>query len=234
MELPQTVEELAKRIDHTNIKPISSRDDILRTINEAIKYGFRGVCIPPIWVPLAKEKLHGKGILIVTIVGFPFGYNATEIKVAEAEWAAKMGANEIDMVMNLSAFKSKEYKVVTRDIEAVVNAVSPKPVKVIIETGYLSSEEIMQAAKIAVDAGASFVKTCTGFGPRGASIEDIKIIRKAIGDRAKVKAAGGIRDAETALMMLKAGADVIGASSSVKILETFSSEVLQKVMKLEL
>ena len=231
MSLPRTIEELAKRIDHTNVKPASSKQDIIRTIDEAIKYRFRAVCIPPIWVPLAKERVRNSGVLVVTVVGFPWGYVDTEIKVMEAKWAIQRGADEIDMVMNISAFKSKDYEKVREDIEAVVNAIKPKPVKVIIETGFLSREEIERAAKLVMDGGAHFVKTCTGFGPRGASIEDIRIIKRVVGDEIKIKAAGGIRDAEKALMMIKAGADVIGTSSGVKILETFSLDILKKVIE---
>mgnify|MGYP000462783710 CR=1 FL=1 len=228
-KIPQTKEELAARIDHTNLKPTAAKEDILKTVAEALKYGFRGVCVPLYWVPTVKEALRNSGILLVAPVGFPLGYTSSEAKAFEAEWAKKHGADEIDMVMNISAFKSRDYQTVKEDIEAVIKAASPIPVKVIIETSYLTPDEISLASKIAVEAGAKFVKTNTGFGPRGAALDDVKIIYKAIGNKAKIKAAGGIRDALTALKFIAAGADVIGASAGVRIVETFDKKILEKL-----
>jgi len=223
-----TKEELAKKIDQTLLKPFVAEEDVKKFILEAKEYNFRGVCVPPIYVKLAKELLRGTDILLVTIVGFPLGYVSTEVKVFEAIKAKADGADEIDMVMNISKFKSGDFSFVEKDIRAVVKAVEPLPVKVIIETGYLMKDEIKEASVIAVEAGAKVVKTSTGFGPRGATEEDIKLIKEAIGDKALIKAAGGIRDAEKALRMLKAGAHIIGSSSGVKILETFSEELAKR------
>ena len=229
VKIPRTREELAARIDHTILKPDATKDDIVRVVNEAKKYKFRSVCVPQYWVPLAKELLRGTNIMVITVVGFPFGYDSTPSKVSQAETAKKLGADEIDMVMNISAFKSGTYEDVSNDIKSVVAAAKPLPVKVIIETSYLTREEIEKAAKIAVESGAAFVKTNTGFGKRGAEIEDVKIIRRAIGDKAKVKASGGIRDAKKALEFIIAGADVIGASAGVNIVETFDEKILKEL-----
>ncbi len=230
MKIPRTKEELAKLIDHTNVKPMAKRDDIIKLVEEAKKYKFRGVCVSPTWIPLVSSLLAGEDIHVIAVIGFPFGYSPTETKVSEAIWVKKHGATEIDVVMNISAFKSREFDLVEDDLRKIIEAVHPIPVKVIIETSYLTSDEIMEAAKICVRAGAHFVKTNTGFGPRGASLEDIKLIRKAIGNKAKIKAAGGIRNAETALRFIAHGADVIGSSSGIAIIESFSPEIIDKIL----
>ncbi len=227
--IPRNKEELASRIDHTLLKPYATRKDFEKLVQEAEKYGFRAVCVPQYWVPLVRELLWDKSIKVVTVVGFPFGYNATLAKVKEAEIAKELGADEIDMVMNISAFKSGNYDDVANDIRSVVVAANPLPVKVIIETSYLDEDEIRRAAKIAVENGAKFVKTNTGFGARGANIDDVRIIKETVGDKAKIKAAGGIRNAEQALRFIKAGADVIGASAGVNIVKTFTEDILDKL-----
>ncbi len=227
--VPSTKEELAKRIDHTLLKPQATKRDFERLVQEAEKYGFRAVCVPLYWVPFVRELLWNEEIKVVTVVGFPLGYTATPVKVKEAEIAKQLGADEIDMVINISAFKSGNYEDVGEDIKSVVVEANPLPVKVIIETSYLSEEEIEKASLIAVNNGAKFVKTNTGFGLRGASLSDVQIIRRAIGNKAKIKAAGGIKTAEQALSFIKAGADVIGASAGVNIIETFSEDLLEKI-----
>ncbi len=217
--------ELAKKIDHTNLRPHATIDMINTTIEEAIRYGFRGVCLPLLYVGIARKRITSD-VKIVTVVGFPFGYNPTEIKVREAKLAEEQGADEIDVVMNISAFKSQKYDVVLRDLEHVVHAVDI-PVKVIIETSYLDRNEILKACKIVEKSGAFCVKTNTGFGPRGVSVDDINIIRKAVGSRLKIKASGGIRTYSQAIELLMAGADILGTSSGVKIVEECKSLLMR-------
>jgi len=219
-------EELAKHIEHTLLKSNATEEDIKRLCEEAKKYGFYGVCVNPYYVRLAKDFLKETDIKVVTVVGFPLGATFTEVKVHEAKLAIENGADEIDMVMNISAFKSGRYADVEEDIRAVVDAVKPVPVKVIIETCYLTDEEKIKAAEIALNAGAAFVKTSTGFGPEGARLEDIKLLKDKFGERIKIKAAGGIRDAKTAIAMIKAGAERIGTSTGVKIIETLRESEL--------
>lgn len=228
-KIPKTREELAKCIDHTLLKPNMTTEDVIRLINEAKTYGFRGVCVPIYWIPYVKNMLKDTNILIVTVVGFPFGYEGKEIKVYEATKAVEYGADEIDMVMNISAFKSGQYDLVEEEIKAVVKAVSPKHVKVIIETSFLTEDEIITAAKIVAKSGARFVKTNTGFGKRGVEIRDIELIRSAIGNEMGVKASGGIKDAKKALKLIVAGADVIGASAGVEIVNSFDQKILEEI-----
>ena len=213
-------EELAKKIDHTQLRPNATVDDIRKLCDEAKKYGFYGVCVSPSYVRTAKKFLENTDIKVISVVGFPLGNTYTEVKVLEAEKLVDDGVDEIDMVMNISAFKSGMYDLVKDDIRAVVNAVKPIPVKVIIETCYLSDDEKIKATEIAIEAGAAFVKTSTGFGPEGARVEDIALIKRIFGDKIKIKASGGIKDAKTAIEMIKAGADRIGASKGVQIIES--------------
>mgnify|MGYP000616127454 CR=1 FL=1 len=210
-------EELARRIDHTNLKPNATEDMFIKTINEAIRYGFRGVCLPLSYLDMARRILK-KGIRLVTVVGFPLGYYPTQVKVREAKLAEDMGADEIDVVMNISAFKSRKFEWVLRDLRTVVESVSI-PVKVIIETSYLDREEIIRACEIVEKSGAFCVKTNTGFGPRGVTVEDVKIIKSVVGSNLKIKASGGIRTYAQALQLIEAGADILGTSSGVKIIE---------------
>jgi len=210
-------EELARRIDHTNLKPNATEDMFIKTINEAIRYGFRGVCLPLSYLDMARRILK-KGIRLVTVVGFPLGYYPTQVKVREAKLAEDMGADEIDVVMNISAFKSRKFEWVLRDLRTVVESVSI-PVKVIIETSYLDREEIIRACGIVEKSGAFCVKTNTGFGPRGVTVEDVKIIKSVVGSNLKIKASGGIRTYAQALQLIEAGADILGTSSGVKIIE---------------
>ncbi|MGQ4891927.1 MAG: deoxyribose-phosphate aldolase [Candidatus Njordarchaeia archaeon] len=228
--LPNTVEELAKYIDHTLLKPNIGQSDIEKIVNDAKKYGFRAICIPPIWVSKAKELLEGNSSTkIATVVGFPLGYSSIEVKVYETKTYLEMGADELDVVMNISAFKSGLYDYVEREIKEIVKSADGHIVKVIIGTDYLTDDEIVLAAKIAVKAGAHVVKTNTGFGLRGASLNDIRLIREAINGQAMVKAAGGIRTAVDALKFIKSGADIIGTSSGVKILEEFTPDLLNSL-----
>ena len=215
-------EKLAKYIDHTNLKPYASREDIKRLCDEAKKYGFYAVCVNPYRVRDAKEFLKGTDIKIASVVGFPLGATFTETKVQEALMAVNSGAQEIDMVMNIGALKDGNYDLVEADIREVVSAVHPVgvKVKVIIETCYLTEEEKVRACELAKKAGADFVKTSTGFGSGGAKVEDVKLMRSVVGNKMGVKAAGGIHTANEAIEMIRAGATRIGASRSVEIIES--------------
>ncbi len=215
-----TKELLASYIDHTLLKPNATPEDVKRLCEEAKKYKFHSVCVNPYFVSLAKEELKGTGIKVVSVVGFPLGSTFKEVKVLEAKKCCEAGADEIDMVMNLAAFKSGNYDYVEEEIREVVEEVKPRIVKVIIETCYLSPEEKRIAAEIVMRAGAHFVKTSTGFGPEGAKVEDVKFLKSIVGDRIGIKASGGIRDAKKAIQMIEAGATRIGASHGVEIVES--------------
>ena len=217
-------EELAKFIDHTNLKPNATRDDIKKLCDEALKYGFYAVCVNPYRVKDARDFLKGSDVKIAAVVGFPLGATYPEVKVQETIMAIKDGAEEIDMVMNIGAMKDGDYDAVYNDIRAVVEAAHSMgaKVKVILETCYLTQEEIAKACEIAVRADADFVKTSTGFGAWGAREEDVKLMRKTVGPEIGVKAAGGIRTAAEAIKMLEAGANRIGASRSVEIIESLT------------
>lgn len=219
-----TKAELAKTIDHTLLKAIATEEQVRELCAEARKYGFYSVCVNPAWVQLCARELSGSGVAVCTVIGFPLGANATETKAAEAALAVERGAREIDMVINLGAAKAGNWKAVEEDIRAVVAACGAGGegsgqaiVKVIIETCYLTDAEKARACEAAAKAGARFVKTSTGFGTGGASPEDVKLMKKATGGKLLVKASGGIRSYHDAIKMLEAGADRIGASSSIAI-----------------
>ncbi|MGC8568442.1 MAG: deoxyribose-phosphate aldolase [Nitrososphaeria archaeon] len=215
-------EELAKYIDHTQLNPAASESDIVKLVEEAKRYKFYSVVVNPYYVKLAKELVKGTDIKVVSVVGFPFGATYKEVKAYETELVIKDGADEIDMVMNISAAKSGRWDVVKDDIKAVNDVVKKhgKILKVILETGYLTDEEKIKACEVAVEAGADFVKTSTGYGKGGATVHDVELMYRTVKGRAKVKAAGGIHDANAALAMIKAGASRIGASHSVEIIES--------------
>ncbi len=212
--------DLASYIDHTILKSTANLADVEKLCQEAKEHNFAAVCVNPCFVRSAKQVLKGSKVQVATVVGFPLGANTTTTKVYETGEAISQGADEIDMVMAMGWFKSGNLELVNRDIREVVRAAQGKPVKVIIETCYLSPDEIEQAARISVEAGAAYVKTSTGFGARGAVVEDLKIIKQAIGDRAKIKASGGIKTREQAMAMIKAGAARIGTSSGVVIVKS--------------
>jgi len=209
---------LARTIDHTLLKAIATEQSVRELCAEARKYGFASVCVNPCWVELCARELSGSGILVCSVVGFPLGANAPETKAAEARLAVSQGAREIDVVINLGAAKSGDWRAVEEDIRGVVKASGDAAVKAIIETCYLNDAEKVKACETAARAGARFVKTSTGFGTGGASAEDVRLMRKTVGDKLQVKASGGIRSYHDAIMMLDAGADRIGASSSVAII----------------
>ncbi len=211
------IKNLNKYIDHTVLKPEASVADIKKLCAEAKKYNFATVFVNPSYISLAANLLKGTSVKVGCAVGFPLGATTTEVKVMEAMQAIADGAQEIDMVINVGAVKSKNYKIVENDIKNVVKAVSPIGVKTILETCLLTNEEKMKVAKIAKRVGAWFVKTSTGFSTGGATVEDIKLLRKTVGPKMGVKAAGGIRDYKTAIALIQAGATRIGTSAGVKI-----------------
>ncbi|MFW6022757.1 MAG: deoxyribose-phosphate aldolase [Halanaerobiaceae bacterium] len=215
--------DMAKMIDHTMLKPTATVENIKKLCQEANNYDFASVCVNPIFVPMASKLLSGTSVKVATVVGFPLGANTSETKAFETRNAIKNGAQEIDMVMNIGAFKSGAYDLVQADIKVVVDATktagvsSDIIVKVILEISYLDKDEIVQACKIAKNAGADFVKTSTGFGGGGATVEAVSLMRKTVGREVGVKASGGVRDYNQALEMLDAGANRIGASAGVAI-----------------
>ena len=212
--------DLGAYIDHTILKAAASLEDISKLCQEAQEYNFAAVCINPCFVRNAEEMLKGSKVKVATVVGFPLGASTTTTKVYETQVAVSQGADEIDMVMAIGWFKSGKLDVVAKDIREVVRAAGDKPVKVIIETCYLTSEEIKQAAVLAVQAQAAYVKTSTGFGTRGAVLKDIWLIKEAIGERAKIKASGGIKTKQDAQKMIEAGASRIGTSAGVAIMKS--------------
>ena len=210
--------QLASCIDHTLLKANATRMDILRLCEEARQFGFKAVCVNPAWVPLAAEALKGSGVGLATVVGFPLGANRTVVKEAEASDAIAAGATEIDMVLNIGAFQSGERETALQDVKAVIEACGRRAVvKVIIETCFLTDQEKREASLLCQEAGADYVKTSTGFGTGGATVEDVALIREAIGPAMGIKASGGIRDAEFARKLIEAGATRLGASASVAI-----------------
>ena len=219
MDLGKSPREIAKMIDHTNLKGDATIKDIEKLCEEAKKYGFASVCVNPSYVPFSKDILKDTDIKVCTVVGFPLGANTSKIKFFETTDAVKNGADEIDMVINIGALKSSLDDEVKSDIVGVVAAAEGKIVKVIIETGLLNENEKLRACKACEEAGANFVKTSTGFGVSGATIEDIKLIKGNIGSNMGIKASGGIKDLKTALNMIDAGATRIGTSSGVQIIE---------------
>ena len=206
-------------IDNTALKPDCTPDVIEKLCAESIEYGCASVCVNPAYVPLVAELLKGTEVKVCTVIGFPLGMNASEVKAFEASYAEKQGAEEVDMVINVGMLKAGNDEYVQKDIEAVVKASNGKLVKVIIETCLLTDEEKVRACKLAKAAGADYVKTSTGFSTGGATTHDIALMRETVGAEMGVKASGGIRDYETAKAMIEAGASRIGASSGKKIVD---------------
>ena len=212
--------ELAKYIDHTLLKPESTREDILRVCEEAKHYNTASVCVNPFWIGFVAEQLKGTDIKPCCVIGFPLGATLPEVKAFETTAAIRDGAKEVDMVINVGALRGAEYDTVYEDIKAVVDAAAGKAlVKVIIETCLLTDEQKVTACELAKKAGADFVKTSTGFSTGGAKVEDIRLMRKTVGPEMGVKASGGVRTKADAEAMIDAGATRIGASSSKKIIE---------------
>ena len=214
------MENLNKHIEHTLLKQDAKLEDFIKLFEEAKEHKFLGVCINPAYVKLAKENLLGSDVKIVTVVGFPLGANRSDVKAFETSKAVEDGADEIDMVINVSKLKDKDYDFIINDIKTVKTACKDKPLKVILETDLLSKEEIKKACELCIEAKADFVKTSTGFVKNGvgAKAEDVKLMFETVSPYGlKVKASGGIRDKEAALKMLEAGAERLGTSSGVKI-----------------
>jgi len=209
--------DIASYIDHTALKPETTPSDVERLCREAREHRFAAVCVNPVHVALAASLLKGSGVLVAAVVGFPLGASTTGIKAREAAEAIGQGASEIDMVMSVGLFKGGDREAVGRDISEVVKAAAGHPVKVILETCLLDTGEIKAACLIAADSGAAFVKTSTGFGSRGATVEDVLTMKAAVGGRCRIKASGGIRTREQAMAMINAGASRIGTSAGVSI-----------------
>ena len=211
--------ELNRMIDHTLLKANATRAQIEKLCDEALQYNFASVCVNTCWVPLAHERLAGSGVNTCCVVGFPLGAMLTEAKAAETRLAVEAGADEVDMVINVGWLLDGDYDAVRDDIAAVVKAADGKCVKVIIEACLLTDEQKVKACELSVEAGATFVKTSTGFSTGGATVADVALMRKTVGDACKVKAAGGIHTADEAKAMVEAGADRLGCSAGIAIME---------------
>jgi len=209
--------DLASYIEHTALKPEVTPQAVVTLCEEAKRYGFRGVCINPIFVEEAKRQLAGSECSVVTVVGFPLGASLSRTKAEETAAVISSGADEVDMVMPVGFLKAREYTAVFNDLRAVIKTAGSVPVKVILETGLLDEYEKVLGCLLAERAQAAFVKTSTGFAAGGAKVEDVVLMRKVVGDRVAIKAAGGIRDFQTARAMVQAGADRLGCSASVAI-----------------
>ena len=222
--------ELAKMIDHTILKADATQSDIEKLCEEAKKYNFASVCVNPYWVSLASDLLKNSTVKVCTVIGFPLGATSSESKASETEIAILHGADEVDMVINVGAMKNNKTDIVENDILSVVNSARKTGktqnkniiVKVILETCYLTKDEIKNACLCAKNAGADFVKTSTGFGTGGATVEDVSLMKETVGETMQVKASGGIRDYETAIKMIEAGASRLGTSSGVMICTKYS------------
>ena len=218
-------EQLARMIDHTLLKANATEEEIITLANEAKEYNFASVCVNPTWVHKAAEILNGTEVKVCTVIGFPLGATTSDVKAFETKNAIENGATEVDMVINIGALKDKEFDLVEKDIRAVVEAAKGQALtKVIIETSLLTDEEKVRACELAVKAGTDFVKTSTGFSTGGATIADIALMRKTVGPDIGVKASGGVRDRETALAMVEAGATRIGASAGISIVKGEKSD----------
>lgn len=218
------MENFAKMIDHTLLKPDATREQIEKLCSEAREYNFASVCINPTWVKFAHELLQRTEVKVCTVIGFPLGATTSDTKAFETKNAITNGADEIDMVINIGALKNKEYDLVLEDIQKVVEATEGKTVKVIIETCLLTDEEKVKACQLSVQAGAHFVKTSTGFSTGGATVEDVRLMKETVGEAAQVKASGGVRSLEDMKKMIEAGATRIGASSGVQIMQGLNSD----------
>jgi deoxyribose-phosphate aldolase len=213
------MESLNKYIDHTLLKPTATKEQIKTLCDEAILHNFKSVCISPTYVTYAKSLLKETSVLVCTVIGFPLGVNCSQIKAAETKLAIEQGADEIDMVINMAALKQNDFTYVENDIKAVVEESLHKTVKVILETCLLTEKEIIYGCEISAKAGATFVKTSTGFSTDGATISHVELMRKSIPQNMMVKASGGIKSKKDAIAMIKAGADRLGTSSGVALME---------------
>lgn len=216
--------DLNKYIDHTLLKATAKRNDIIQLCEEAKEHQFYSVCVNSSYVKLAKYQLKKSGVKVCSVIGFPLGAMSTKAKVCEAKKAIKDGADEIDMVINIGFLKSEKFKKVENEISAIRKILPKKVLKVILETCYLNDDEITKASKLALKAKADYIKTSTGFGTRGASIEDVKLMKQIAGNKMKIKASGGIRDAETAKLYIDLGVERLGTSSGIAIVSGSKSK----------
>jgi deoxyribose-phosphate aldolase len=214
-----TRQQLARMIDHSLLKPNSTLEELKKVCQEAIEFKFKAVCINPIFVGEAVSLVKGTDVLVCSVVGFPFGTHSPKTKAFETGEVIRLGAREVDMVIRVGALKDKRDREVVEDIRAVVDAAMGCPVKVILETSYLTDTEKIRGCKLVMEAGAFFVKTSTGFASGGATVEDVRLMRKTVGKDFGVKAAGGIRTLEDALKMIEAGATRLGTSGSVAMIQ---------------
>ena len=216
--------KLNQYIDHTLLKADATKDQLVKLCAEAKEYEFASVCVNPSWVSICKEELAGSSVKVCTVIGFPLGATSTKAKAAETNFALEDGAGEFDMVINIGALKEHRDEYVLEDVKAVVAAAQGKVVKVIIETCLLTEEEKIRACKLCVEAGAHFVKTSTGFSTAGATFADVKLMKDSVQDKALVKAAGGVRSYDDLQKMIEAGADRIGTSSGVSLVQGQKAE----------
>lgn len=219
------MEDIQRFIEHTNLRPTLTDKEVDQLVDEAGRHGFVGICVPPFWVKKAKREIGTDDIRLVTVIGFPLGYHMTETKINEMEVAIANGADELDLVMNVSAFKSKMpwVKIEIAKCAQLAHA-GGKLLKVIIETAYLQEDEMVNAAKICQDAGADYVKTSTGFANSGARVADVRLLKKKLPDHIGIKASGGIKTLEQATLFVEAGADRIGTSNGVKIMQELAGK----------
>lgn len=216
--------KISKYIDHTLLKATASDRDITKLCEEAQKYNFYSVCVNGCYVEKCVNILKGTEVKVAAVVGFPLGAMTTSAKTLEAKELINLGANEIDMVINVSKLKDGDYEYVENEIRKIKEAIGENVLKVIIETCYLTDEEKEKACELSINAKADFVKTSTGFGTGGATYEDVKLMKKVVGDNAKIKASGGVRDRKTAEMYLNLGAERLGTSSGIEIIENKTGE----------
>jgi len=216
--------EINKFIDHTILKAMATREDIKKLCDEAKEYGFYSVCVNGTNVEYAFSQVKDSDVKVAAVVGFPLGAMAADVKVFEAKKAIEDGASEIDMVINIGALKDRDYDLVENEIRKIKEAIGSNVLKVIIETCYLTDDEKVKACELSVNAKADFVKTSTGFGIGGATFEDVELMKKTVGDKAEVKASGGVKDLETAKKYIELGATRLGTSSGIAIVTGLESE----------
>jgi deoxyribose-phosphate aldolase len=209
---------IAKLIDHTLLRPDATIDQVKRVCEEALEFGFHSVCVNPFFIPVVKSMLSESSVKVTTVVGFPLGMSLSRVKVYEAIEAALSGCEEIDIVMNVGMAKEGRWDIVVTDVSDIISATRGIVHKVIIETCFLNSDEKIRASQAVLDSGAEFVKTSTGFGPDGATVEDIKLIKSVVKGNCEIKASGGIKTLDQAVRLVEAGAARIGTSASVKII----------------
>ena len=216
--------EINKYIDHTLLKATTTKDEIIKLCNEAKEYNFYAVCVNSGIVKFAADQLKGTDIKVASVVGFPLGAMSDKAKIFEAKKAIEDGASEIDMVINIGALKDKDYDYVKNEIKGIKEAIGSNVLKVIIETCYLTEEEKIKACELSLESNADFVKTSTGFGTKGKTYEDVALMKKIVGDKAEVKASGGVRDLATAKKYIELGATRLGTSSGIEILKGLTVE----------